>query len=106
MRAELFSKNVECLLRLSVEFVKEQVPFTNTAYILRPLVDDVEIGVCLDKAAGRSTNGRPHIGNEETAIRLSADLVCYRGEQRAVALLEFWLVRVGCILVFVRRIKD
>jgi len=75
---------------------------TYTLYILRPFVDDVELGVCLDKTAGRSTSGRAHVGNEKATVWLSANLICDGGQQRTITLLELWLIRVGSILALVR----
>lgn len=75
---------------------------TYTLYILRPFVDDVKLGVCLDKTARRSTSSRAHVGDEEATVWLSAYLIRDGGEQRTVALLELWLVRVGSILELVR----
>ena len=69
-------------------------------------MDDVELGIGLDKATGRGADGRAHVGNEEATIWLCADLICDGGEKGAVGLLELGLVGVrgveveGSVLYF------
>lgn len=63
-------------------------------YILRPLVNDVEVGISLDQTTRRGTQGRAHVGNVEASIRFSADLVRNRGEKSTVALLELGTIGV------------
>ena len=82
MRVELLTKDVE-----------------SAGDILGPFVDDVEVGVRLDKTAGRGAHGGAHVGDVEAAIRLGADLVGDRGKDAAVALLERGAVRVAGVKV-------
>lgn len=84
--------------------------------ILRVLGDDVEVLVGLDKATWGGTDGgwevlelgkweteamvlTAHVGDEESSIRLGADLISDGGEQGTVALLEGGPVRVGGVEV-------
>jgi hypothetical protein len=69
------------------------------AYVFGPLVDDVEVGVCLDKTTGRGANRAAHVRDEETAIGFGAYLIGNGREDAAVGLLELGLVRVGCVEV-------
>lgn len=82
MGTELLAKNVECAFD-----------------IFGPLVDDVEIGIGLNETSRRSTNRGAHVGNEETAIGLGADLISDGGKDTTVALLELGGVWVACVEV-------
>lgn len=82
VRRELLSKNVK-----------------STLNILRPLVDDVTIGISLDQSAGRCTDGTAHVGDEETAVRLGADLIDDGTENTAVAVVELGMVWVRSVEV-------
>lgn len=63
MRAELLAEDVE-----------------GRGNILGPLVDDVELGISLNEAAGRSTDGGAHVGDEKAAIRFGSNLIGDGGE--------------------------
>jgi hypothetical protein len=52
--------------------------------IFGPLVDDIEVGVCLDEAARRSPDSGSHVGDEKATIGLCADLIRDRRQQYAV----------------------
>lgn len=82
VRRELLSKNVK-----------------STLNILRPLMDDVTIGISLDQSAGRCTDGTAHVGDEETAVRLGADLIDDGTENTAVAVVELGMVWVRSVEV-------
>jgi hypothetical protein len=82
MRRELLPKNVECTLN-----------------ILRPLVDDITVGISLDQATGRCTNGTAHVGDEETTVRLCADLIDDGAENTAVAVVKLGMVWVRSVEV-------
>ena len=51
-------------------------------------MDDVEVGIRLDKTARRGAHGGTHVGDVEPAARLGADLVGNRRQESAVALEE------------------
>ena len=70
-----------------------------TIGVLGPLVDDVVVLIGLDQATRRGTDCGTHVGDEEAAIGLRADLIRDRGEQRTVRLLELWLVGIGGVKV-------
>lgn len=76
---------------------------TYTLDILRPFVNDVKLGISLDKTAGRGASSRAHISDEEATIWLSTNLIRNGRKQRTVALLEFRLIWVGSVLVVVSR---
>lgn len=67
--------------------------------IFGPFVDDVEIGIGFDETAWRRADSRAHVSDEETTIRLCADLIHNGGKNTAVALLELWRVRVAGVKV-------
>jgi len=91
VRRELLTKNVEGAL-----------------HILRPFVDDVKVGIGLDKTTGGRTHGRTHVGDEETTIGLGTDLIRNGSEDTAVTLEELGAVRVGGVEVepSVLRVSD
>lgn len=62
-------------------------------------MDDVVLSVGLDKAAGRGADGAAHVGDEEAAFRLGADLVGDGAEDGAVGLEELWSVWVRNVKV-------
>ena len=82
VRRELLTQNVEGAL-----------------HILRPLVDDVKVGIGLNETARRGSHGRAHVSDEESSIGLSTDLICNRGEDSAVTLEELRTVGVRCVKV-------
>lgn len=82
VRRELLSQNVQ-----------------QAGRVLRPLVDDVEVGIRLDQTAGRGADSRAHIGDVETTAGLGTDLIGDRGEDGPVALQEGRPVRVGRVEV-------
>lgn len=82
MRRELLAKNVE-----------------GSLHILGPFVNDVEVGIGLNETTGRGTHGRAHVGDKETTVRLSTDLIGNGAEDTAVALQELGTVWVGGIEV-------
>lgn len=70
-----------------------------TLDVLGPLVDDVKIGISLNKTTGAGANGRTHVRDEESTIRLCPNLIRNRRENSTVTLQEFGTVRVGSIEV-------
>jgi hypothetical protein len=89
MRAELLAKDVE-----------------GRGNILGPLVNDVEVGIGLNEATGRSTDSRAHVGDEEATVGLGADLIGDGGEQSTVRLLELGLVWVRGVKVVCRVLQS
>lgn len=82
MRRELLSKNVK-----------------STLNILRPLMDDIAIGISLDQATGRCTDSTAHVSDEETTVGLGADLINDGAENTAVAVVELGMVWVRSVEV-------
>lgn len=82
MRRELLSKNVK-----------------STLNILRPLMDDVTIGISLDQTTGRCTDSTAHVSDEETTVGLGADLIDDGAENAAVAVIELGMVWVRSVEV-------
>lgn len=66
VRSELRSENVELLESVKSSKSKRIWETYSALNILRPLVDDVTLGVGLDQTAWRSTKGASHVGDEET----------------------------------------
>lgn len=67
--------------------------------IFGPLVNDIKVFISLDQTARAGTQGRTHVGDVETSIRLRADLVCNGREKTTVALLELGTVGVRSVEV-------
>lgn len=67
--------------------------------ILRPLMNDVEVGIRLNQTTRRGTHCRAHVGDEKASVRLRTDLVCIGGQKPTVALLELGAIGVGSIEV-------
>lgn len=69
-----------------------------------PLMDDVKVGIRLDQATRGCADGRTHVSDEETAVRLGTDLIGDGCQNSPVALQELGTVGVrrvevvGCIL--------
>ena len=84
MRGELLAENVEGALNIQD---------------LRVLGDDVALGVGLDKTTRGSTHGTAHVGDQETTVRLGADLISDGAEESTVAVGELGLVGVGSVEV-------
>jgi hypothetical protein len=82
VRRELLSEDVEC-----------------TIHILRPLVDDVEVGISFNQTTRGSSHGRAHVRDEETTVRLGTDFISDRRKNCTVALQELGTVWVGGIKV-------
>lgn len=82
MRRELLPKNIECTLN-----------------VLRPLVDDVTVGIGLDQTTRRCTDSTAHVSDEETTVGLGADLIDDGAENTAVAVVELGMVRVRSVEV-------
>lgn len=82
MRRELLSQDVE-----------------STLHVLRPLVDDIKVGICLDETSRRGAHCRAHIGDVEATVGLCTDFVRDGAQQGTVALLELRAVGVGGIEV-------
>lgn len=61
VRRELLSENVE-----------------STIHILGPLVDDVKVGIGFNQTTGSSTDGRAHVGDEETTVRFGTNFISNR----------------------------
>jgi hypothetical protein len=98
---EVGSEN-ELLLPVNTQSVRRELLTKNvegSLNILGPFVDDVKIGIGLNETAGGSTHGRTHVGDEETTIGLSADLISNGPEDTAVTLEELGAVRIGGIEV-------
>ena len=70
-----------------------------TLDILWPLVNDVKIGISLNETTGAGSNRRTHVGNKESAIRLSTDFIRNGRENSTVTLQELGTVGVGGIEV-------
>ena len=71
----------------------------NAGDILGPFVDNVEVGIGLNKTARGGAKSGTHVSNEETTIGLGSDLISNGGEDGTVALLESRAVRVGGVKV-------
>lgn len=67
--------------------------------ILGPLVDDVATGIGLNQTSRRGTESTSHVGDEETTLGLSSDLIGNGGKQSAVAVREFGVVRIAGVEV-------
>lgn len=98
---EVGSQN-ELLLPIDAKSVGGELLLKNVEgalHILRPFVNDVKVGIGLNKATGRSTNGRAHVGDEESTIWLCPDFIRNGCKDTAVTLEELGAVRVGGIKV-------
>lgn len=73
--------------------------------ILRPLMDDIKVLVCLDQAARGGSQRRTHVCNVESTVRFRSDLVGDGGKNTAVALLELGAIRVGGVEVECRVLR-
>lgn len=92
----------ELLLPIDAKSVGRELLLKNvegSLHILRPFVNDVKIGISLNETAGRSTNGRAHVGDEESTIWLCPDFIRNGCKDTAVTLEELGAVRVGGIKV-------
>lgn len=82
VRRELLSKNVK-----------------STLNILRPLMNDVTIGISLDQSTRGCTDSTAHVSDEETTVGLGADLIDDGAENTAVAVIELGMVWVRSVEV-------
>lgn len=101
---EVGSKD-ELLLPVDAQSVGRKLLTQNVEgalHILRPLVNDVKVGIGLNETAGRGTHGRTHVGNEESTIGLSTDLICNGAENTAITLEELGAVGVRGVEVETR----
>lgn len=92
----------ELLLPIDAKTVRRELLLKNVEgafHILRPFVNDVKVGISLNETTGRSTNGRAHVGDEESTIWLCPDLIRNGCKDTAVTLEELGAVRVGGIKV-------
>lgn len=73
VRGELRSENVELLESARSSGSKIMRQNYSALNILRPLVDDVALGVGLDETAWRGTQSASHVGDEETTSHCQLD---------------------------------
>lgn len=92
----------EFLLPVNAQSVRRVLLVQNVEvafHILGPLVDDVEVLVGFNQTARGGAQGRAHVGDIETPIRLSTDFIRNGGKKSTIALLELGPVRVGRVEV-------
>ena len=92
----------ELLLPIDAKSVRRELLLENVEgalHILGPFVNDVEVGVSLNKTTGGSTNGRAHVGDEESTVWLCPYFIRNGCKDTAVTLEELGAVRVGGIKV-------
>lgn len=92
----------ELLLPIDAKSVRRELLLKDvegTLHILRPFVNDVKVGISLNETTGGSTNGRTHVGDEESTIWLCPDFIRNGCKDTAVTLEELGPVRVRGIKV-------
>ena len=62
--------------------------------VLRPLVENVTLGVSLNETAGGGADSTAHVGDEEATLGLGSDLISDGAQQSAVAVAELGVVGV------------